>query len=43
MSMWQFIAAVEGWVRFHAPPSDKDGALSEADKQMLFEQIKSGA
>lgn len=40
MSMWQFLAAVDGYVK--ANSSEESGALSEADKDDLWDMIKDG-
>ena len=38
MSMWQFMAAVEGWARAHDP--DAAGKLSASEKDDLWEMVR---
>lgn len=40
MSMWQFMAALDGYARAHDPESANK--LSEADKDDLWEMVKKG-
>ena len=39
MSMWQFMAAVDGYVKAN---STDDGGLSQAEKEELWEWVSEG-
>ena len=41
MSIWQFMAAADGWAKFHSPKDENNGGgLTEAEKDELFEFVK---
>ena len=40
MSMWQYMAALDGYIKANTP--DEPGKLSEAEKDDLWDWIKAG-
>lgn len=39
LSMWEFAAALDGWVEANAPPDDQT-KMSDADKAELWDMVQ---